>query len=333
MRIFAYALCVVLSGCYPTSPRLHHFRGIAMEMPYHIQIGGSLSKQNRAEIQSIIESSFTFIHSCFDHWNPKSELSLINQLPILEKKKLSPKLLELFEITDHIIEISEGRFNPALGFVISLWKKSLPKSEMVDAAILDSLRDRLQWNHISVQDGVFRKSANLTLDFDGIAKGFGIDLLLERLRYGGYANVYVDWAGDIAISGNHPSGRHWQIAIRDPISHFPDSEIIPLQSSAIATSGDYEQCWEVDGKQYCHIIHPYTLHPVEIQEGSIASVTVMAPSCAYADGLATSAMTFSNIENLLTWAKNVQIAMPGVSFWIFSRDGSSGEMISRKSKV
>lgn len=333
MKIFVYTICIFLSACYPKSPRLHHFRGVAMEMPYHIQIGGSLSLQKQSEIQSIIDSSFAFIHTCFDHWNPKSELSLINQLPILEKKKLSPKLLQLFGIADHIIEISERRFNPTLGFVISLWKRALPKSESVDPTVLKSMRDALQWSHISVENGIFCKSANLRLDFDGIAKGFGIDLLLERLRLAGYASVYVDWAGDIAVSGNHPSGRHWQIAIRNPISHLPDSEIIPLQSSAIATSGDYEQCWEIDGKLYCHIINPHTLHPIEIKDGSIASVTVMAPSCAEADGLATSAMTFSKMDDLLAWAINVQSVMPGVSFWIFERDCSGGEMVSRKSKV
>lgn len=330
MKTLLYTICILLSACYPKSPRLHHFRGVAMEMPYHIQIGGALSPQKRTEIQSIIDSSFTFIHTCFDHWNPKSELSLINQLPILEKKKLSPRLLQLFEIADHIIEISEGRFNPALGLVITLWKRALPRSERVDLTVLESMRNTLQWNHISVEDGIFRKSANLRLDFDGIAKGFGIDLLLERLRLAGYANIYVDWAGDIAISGNHPSGRHWQIAIRNPISHLPDSEIIPLQSSAIATSGDYEQCWEIDGKSYCHIINPHTLHPIEIKDGSIASVTVIAPSCAEADGLATSAMTFTKIDDLLAWARNVQRVMPGVSFWIFERDCSEEETQVRK---
>lgn len=333
MRISIYAICIFLSACYPKSPRLHHFRGIAMEMPYHIQIGGPLSTKKQAEVQSIIKSTFAFIHTCFDHWNPKSELSLINQLPILQGKKLSPKLLQLFEIADHIIEISERRFNPALGFVISLWKKSLEKSEKVDQAVVESIRKNLLCNPVSVKDGIICKCTQVQLDFDGIAKGFGIDLLLERLQLSGYNNVYVDWAGDIAVSGNHPSGRHWQIAIRNPLSHRPDSEIIPVTSSAIATSGDYEQYWEMDNKQYCHIINPYTLYPMEIKEGSIASVTVMAPSCACADGLATSAMTFSKIEKLLAWASKVQSAMPEVSFWIFERDCSSGQLRVKKHKI
>lgn len=301
-----------------------------MEMPYHVQVGGSLSRKQQADIKSIIATSFAFIHACFDHWNPNSELSLINQLPILEKKKLSPKLLELFAVADEITILSERRFNPSLGFIISLWKKSVAKSEKVEPAVVESARKNLLSNPISIKDGVVCKNIAVQLDFDGIAKGLGIDLILERLQFSGYNNLYVDWAGDIATCGKHPSGRCWQVSIRNPLSNLPDSEIIPLASSAIATSGDYEQHWEMDGKQYCHIINPYTLYPIEITERSIASVTVRAPSCAYADGLATSAMTFSKIEDLLLWASAVKSKMPGVSFWIFQRNCSSGELGVKK---
>lgn len=304
-----------------------------MEMPYHVQIGGSLSRKQQAHVESIIATSFAFIHACFDHWNPTSELSLINQLPLLKKKKASPRLLELLTIADQITILSEGRFNPSLGFIISLWKKSLNNSENIKDEVIESLRKNLVSNPFSVKDGIICKNFHVQLDFDGIAKGLGIDLILERLRLSSYNNVYVDWAGDIATCGNHPSGRNWQIAIRNPLSHLPDTEIIPLASSAIATSGDYEQYWEIDGKQYCHIINPHTLYPIEIKEGSIASVTVMAPSCAYADGLATSAMTFSKIENLLTWASKVKSKVPGVTFWIFERNYSSGKLAVKKHKI
>lgn len=304
-----------------------------MEMPYHVQVGRSLSKKEQAHIQSIIATSFAFIHACFDHWNPNSELSLINQLAPLEKKKVSPKLLQLFVVANEMTILSEGRFNPSLGSIISLWKESLEQSEKVEQAVIESARKNLPLNPISIKNRIVSKSIPVEFDFDGIAKGLGIDLILERLRFGGYNDVYVDWAGDIATSGKHPSGRRWQVAIRNPLSHLPDAEIIPLANSSIATSGDYEQHWEIDGKQYCHIINPYTLYPMEIQEGSIASVTVMAPSCAYADGLATSAMTFSKIENLLAWARKVKSTMPTISFWIFERDYANGELGVKKHTI
>lgn len=321
MKVLFYFLCILTSACYPKYPRLHHFRGIAMEMPYHIQIGKSLSLKEQIKVQAVIDSSFVFIHQCFDHWNPKSELSLLNQLPLLESKRLSPKLLELFQIADSVVEMSGARYNPALGTVISLWKKSYGFISQQD---FKSMRKALQWKNISVQNGIFSKRSNVVLDFDGIAKGLGIDLLLERLQSLGYTNIYVEWAGDIAACGNHPSGRHWQVAIRNPLSQIPDSEVIPLNNCAIATSGDYEQQMEIDNKQYCHIVDPKTMRPREITEESIASVTVIAPSCALADGLATSAMTFTDIESLLSWAYQMKEKMPEISFRIFKRHSSNG---------
>lgn len=325
MKAFFFTLCFLVSGCYLPSSELHHFRGVAMEMPYHVQIGGSLSEKQRAHIQSILLTSFAFIHVCFNHWNPYSELSLINQLPLLRKKKLSPRLLQLFTVAQEMTLLSEGHFNPALGFLTSRWKKSLAESVKIDPKILECMQSHLLQNAISIEDGMVYKNVEIQLDFDGIAKGLGIDLILERLRGCGYRNVYVDWAGDIATCGNHPRGRRWQIAIRNPLSPIADSEIIPLANSAIATSGDYEQCGEIEGKKYSHIINPFTFYPMEIQEGSIASVTVRAPSCALADGLATSAMTFSKIENALAWARQVKKRMPTVSFWIFERHYSQGK--------
>lgn len=327
MKILLYFLCIITPACSPRYPRLHHFRGIAMEMPYHIQIGKSLSVKQQTRVQAVIDSSFVFIHQCFDHWNPKSELSLLNELPILESKKLSPKLLQLFQIADSMVEMSGSRYNPTLGNIISLWKKS---SAVLDQKDLKSIQQSLQWGNISLRDGVFSKRSNLVLDFDGIAKGLGIDLLLERLEALGYTNIYVEWAGDIAACGNHPSGRPWQVAIRNPLSQMPDSEIIPLNNCAIATSGDYEQYIEIDNKQYCHIIDPKSLRPIEVTQESIASVTVMAPSCALADGLATTAMTFTDLEALLSWAHEMKEKIPRVSFRIFKRDNVDGEIKMKK---
>lgn len=333
MKVIFYILCLFFFAFYSSSLKVNHFRGVAMEMPYHIQVGGSLSRQQEVDIKSIIATSFAFIHNCFDHWNPNSELSLLNQLPILEKKKLSPRLLQLFIETDLIIRVGQERFNPALGVIISLWKSKATNAEKVDLATIESIRKNLSLRHFSLQEGIFCKSLPLQLNFDGIAKGFGIDLILERLQLSGYKNLYVEWAGDIAVSGHHPTGRKWQIAIKDPISSHPDTEIIPLFNEAIATSGDYEQYWEIEDKQYSHIINPDTLYPMEIKEGSIAGVSVIAPSCACADALATSAMTFSNITDLVRWAHTVKKVMPNVSFWIFIRDYSKSPLQKKKYKI
>ena len=61
---------------------------------------------------------------------------------------------------------------------------------------------------------------------------------------------------------------------------------IPLHSGALATSGDYERFFEVDGNRYCHILHPRTGYPVTYWR----SVTVVAPLAITAGSCTTIAM-------------------------------------------
>jgi len=54
---------------------------------------------------------------------------------------------------------------------------------------------------------------------------------------------------------------------------------------AIATSGDYRNYFELEGRRYSHTIDPKTGRPVE---HDLASVTVIDIECARADALATA---------------------------------------------
>ena len=53
----------------------------------------------------------------------------------------------------------------------------------------------------------------------------------------------------------------------------------------MATSGDYDRYFEVDGKRYSHLLDPRTGWPVE----GVYSLTVVAPNATAADALSTAA--------------------------------------------
>jgi len=39
------------------------------------------------------------------------------------------------------------------------------------------------------------------LDFGGVAKGWVVDNIIQRLNGAGFNDVYVDWGGDIRATG------------------------------------------------------------------------------------------------------------------------------------
>ena len=63
--------------------------------------------------------------------------------------------------------------------------------------------------------------------------------------------------------------------------------VVSLTNGAVATSGNYRNHYEVDGKTLVHTMDPRQGRPVTTH---VASATVVAPDCRTADGLATTLM-------------------------------------------
>jgi thiamine biosynthesis lipoprotein len=59
---------------------------------------------------------------------------------------------------------------------------------------------------------------------------------------------------------------------------------IPVENASVATSGDYEQYFDLAGKRFSHTIDPKSGRPVS----GIKSVTVVSPSAELSDVLATA---------------------------------------------
>jgi thiamine biosynthesis lipoprotein len=93
---------------------------------------------------------------------------------------------------------------------------------------------------------------------------------------------------------------------------------------ALATSGDYLQNWSVkiDGKRvaYSHIIDPRSYSPLLMSNSSIASASIMTPSCALADSIATAVMMLKDADEGELWIKQLEEQMPLSGYWLFSRN-------------
>ncbi len=121
----------------------------------------------------------------------------------------------------------------------------------------------------------------LRVDLSGIAKGYAVDRAVGTLREQGVQRGIVDAGGDIRCFGGKKNG--WTIGIRHP-RQDDLLGIIHIDSGAVATSGDYENFFELDGVRYHHLIDPATGFPAR---GTL-SATVTAPTATQADAWATA---------------------------------------------
>lgn len=330
MRVFILISILFLSGCQDNDgaeEMVTIFADRQMTIDYKIIIGQKTSSEQDGVIHKIIKSTFEEINAIYNKWNPNSELSQLNQLPADKVIGLSPQLENLLLQTEQVVELSQGLFDPTIEPLQSLWKAKLEQGSIPSDEEIAAVLPLVGWDKIHFGNGFFYKDEDATsLDLGGIAKGFGVDLLLERLVRAGFSNVFVEWGGEIRTEGEHPEGRPWTIYISRLANMDPEKAIahVALKDCAIATSGDYLQNWTIKtdhgNSVFFHIFDPKTGRPMTTKETTVASASVIAPTCALADGLATVAMMFPSLDEAEAWANKMQERDPTLKFWLISRE-------------
>ena len=303
------------------------FDGNIMTIDYHIVVASTQNKQQ--QIQEIINNTFQEINQTYNKWNNDSEITKINQLKANETVEISPELENFLKITETIVNMSEGRFDPTIEPLQQLWKNHLETGTIPSRIEIDEVLPAVGWKNIHFGNGKFFKDYDKTsLDLGGIAKGYCVDLLVERIVAAGYPNVFVEWGGEIRVHGRRSTERPWKIFVEQLNDADPENAIaqIDLYDQSIATSGDYIQNWSVRDNDseiiYFHIIDPRTAKPLESTLSSVASATVIAPTCVLADALATMAMMYPSLEEARNWANQISKNNPDIKFWLVSRNES-----------
>ena len=326
--ILILLLTVVLSSWifFTDTKAIHLFEGRAMTIDYRIIVGGNLQEKERKDVESIIFSVFEEIDQIYNKWNPGSEISQLNKLKAGEIVALSYALENFLKLVEEIVILSEGKFDPTVEPLQDLCKEHLKNGTIPNEEAVQNLLPVVGWKNIHFGQGTFYKDHTETkLDLGGIAKGYCVDLLIERIVKCGFTDVLVEWGGEIRANGMHPDNRPWTI-----LAGCFDEETccfgttMCLYNESIATSGDDEQQWNIFkdgiGTTYFHIFDPATGKPLISLPSGVASATFLAPTCVMADALATIAMMHPNINEAREWAERICEKNPEITFKLFTHN-------------
>lgn len=238
----------------------------------------------RAALQAAVDA----VDAQMSTWRPDSDLMRLNHAPAGEWVTVPPELARVLVLGLTIGRASDGAFDIGMGDAVRAWGFGPAGAD--PAAIRDAMATARHPAHDLLElDGArVRKKGPITLDLNGIAKGFGVDRLAETVRAHGIASALVGIDGEMCALGLRPDGTAWTIAVEapDPDRRAPQS-ILALQDAAVATSGDYRHWVQVQGRRLSHTMDPRRGAPLLSPP---ASVTVIAPSCAEADAWATALM-------------------------------------------
>jgi FAD:protein FMN transferase len=317
--IFLVFFLSLLSGTiwlvYPRHS-LMEFSGIAMTMEYRILVGHPLSKRHQQRVVDLIDATFQEVDEIYNNWNPLSELSCLNRAEANTPLPLSPQLDLFLRRVDQWVDRTGGLFDPTVAPLQKLWRHYLTEGGCPTQGEIDALMPAIGWDKLRFGEGVLYKAdSRVSLDLGGVAKGYCVDLILERLNQNGYRNLYVSWSGEIRTSGRHPDKRPWRVAIAQP-SQERVAATIDLSNEAVATSGNYNQYWPTSGGCYTHICNPLTQRALEVEVGSVASATVLAPTCFLADLVATALMIPSSCSDAAQLASRLQASEPALQVWL-----------------
>ncbi|MEP0985330.1 FAD:protein FMN transferase [Ekhidna sp.] len=287
--IFGVGLTIALaiaSYLRKDEPRLYHISGQTMgSIIYNVKYVGvavdGLDKQISDELVAFNQSLSTYI--------PTSEISRLNTdgsfkfesdffFPVLEKSR------EIYENTG-------GSFDPSIGPLVQTWGFG-PDEKLtnVDSTIVDSLMTIVGFDKVVYDERGVSMPSNFQIDFSAIAKGYAVDIVGDLLEEKGIVNYLVEIGGEVRCRGINDEEKPWSLGIEDPTVSSAEQRlmaIVRLKNRSLATSGNYRNYYEKDGKIFAHIIDPRTGYTAK---HNLLSASVFASDCMTADAYATAFM-------------------------------------------
>ncbi|WP_205422654.1 FAD:protein FMN transferase [Seongchinamella sediminis] len=275
------------------------------------------SDQEELQLLAGIEALLESVNNSMSTYREDSEISRFNRTPVGEWFPLSQGFYEVLSAAMAIGWQSGGAYDVTVGPLVNLWgfgPGGQAPEPPADAAIKSAMA-RVGQDYLRVDGEALRlrKDADVYLDFSSIAKGFAVDEIARYLGAAGISNYMVEVGGEMRLSGYSPRGDSWRVAIEQPqAGGFGIARTIYLGNAAVATSGDYRNFFEVDGKRYSHSIDPRTGRPVAHE---LVSVTVVHPSTMMADAWAT-ALTVLGADEAFAVAQ-----AQGLAVYLIQREG------------
>jgi thiamine biosynthesis lipoprotein len=298
--ITIFFLCLFLAGC--GIQKEVRFSGQTMGTVYHIKVITRFFNDTKG-LRQKIKIRLEDINRSMSTYRKDSEISRFNALSrIGEKFYISNDFLQVMTVAQNIYELTGGAWDGTIKPLVELWgfgdsknKKKTPGEKEIQAIL-----SNIGFKHIEISSDryLIKRKASISLDLASIAKGYAVDQIAALIKTDGIENFLVEIGGEGFASGLRKDGKRWRIGINRPHKDAPYDQVykvLTLQDKAFATSGDYRNFFELNGKRFSHILDPKSGYPIM---NGVVSVSIMADTCTFADGLATAVMVLGPDQGL-----------------------------------
>lgn len=328
LRFFLFSLLPVIciaTGCSSGRQNKITVTGEALGTFYTVTLAMPPDSVNAEVVKKIVDSVLEQIDQQMSTYREDSELSLFNRYEGADSFPLSKCIYAVFQMAQRISKESDGAFDVTVGPLVNAWGfgpdafKNPP-----DEAEITALLERIGYDKITLNDdgSISKSQPDVYCDLSAIAKGYAVDIVAAALESKGISRYMVEVGGEIKVAGLNADNQPWRLGIEKPVQEGRELQtVVQMESGALATSGNYRNMYEIDGKLYAHTIDPKTGYPTQ---NRLASVSVIHRSCAMADGYATALMALGEDKAML-FATKENLA---VMFILAGKDGKSFETVT-----
>ncbi|MGM0767200.1 MAG: FAD:protein FMN transferase [Pseudomonadota bacterium] len=318
--VFMTLALVALAGCsFEEEEQIWEIAGPVFGTQYHINVVLTGDESRLENLGDGVEDVLEEVDASMSTWREDSELSRLNgREDQSEWIELSHPLYEVLAGAAEVSSLTDGAFDITIGPVVNLWgfgPEARPE-KVPDEGELASRLEATGYEKLELRADppALRASRPQYIDLSAIAKGYAVDAVARYLESAGLDAYLVEIGGEVRVNGRKPDGSAWRLAIEEPVSERRQiNRVVALDQHAMATSGDYRNYYESDGRRYSHTIDPETGKPIR---HNLASVTVIADNSMLADALATgfNVMGYERAQALAT-RENI------AAYFIVRRDG------------
>lgn len=312
--LITFLILIVQSQVKPF--KQYRIEGFAQGTTYRITYYAADSLVSSADVEAVfseLDSSLSLYksYSIINTFNRSTESITIDK----HLKNVVEKSLDVYAATNGAFDITVWPLVNAWGFG-SKKVNSVPSKE-----VIDSIKQCIGSQKLQLNGTVLRKLLPcVSIDVNGIAQGYSVDVMSELLEQKGIVNYMVEIGGEIRLKGRkQPGNEKMKIGIESPAedafassqTSTPSQTFTPPQlrtiliadSGAITTSGSYRKFYESNGKRITHIIDPRTGNSIQ---NELISVTVFAKDAITADAY-DNALMVMGLEHGLQFARQNKI--------------------------
>ncbi|MEM6859019.1 MAG: FAD:protein FMN transferase [Pseudomonadota bacterium] len=260
----------------------------------------------RAQLVEACSQALALIDAQMSLWQDGSDISQFNRLAAGEKLALPEPFATVIAKALDVCKETDGAFYPGLYEAVEQWGFGARDQADPVATGLAFSREWVAPSTVAtgLSGGLLKRCPGFSLDLNGIAKGYAVDLLCNMVRaHPDTAACLVEIGGELKSFGTRADGMPFWIGFAPDGDDLSPTYRAALYGWACATSGETERFHTSGDTIYSHILDPQTGRSVQ---SDLTAATVFDKECARADALATAlivmgsdkALAFANARSI-----------------------------------